>query len=138
MRNGRIQLINNLYGSMLKEVATFENHNTVNKKSSEVTPYDYFENIERYHGFSKAINKIWVNHVKILLSCYQKLTSIIHNTKMAPYKKVEAAVSMYLLIILPYLLIFLTGALHAGHFIIFFDEVGSALIDVHPPLVEPS
>ncbi|PKK69466.1 hypothetical protein RhiirC2_661403 [Rhizophagus irregularis] len=93
MRNGRIQLINNLYGSMLKEVATFENHNTVNKKSSEVTPYDYFENIERYHGFSKAINKIWVNHVKILLSCYQKLTSIIHNTKMAPYKKVEAAVS---------------------------------------------
>ncbi|RGB25652.1 hypothetical protein C1646_771434 [Rhizophagus diaphanus] len=93
MRNGRIQLINDLYGSMLKEVATFENHNTVNKESSEVTPYDYFENIERYHGFSKAIKKIWVNHVKILLSCYQKLTTIIHNTKMSPYKKVEAAVS---------------------------------------------
>ncbi|GBC28104.1 uncharacterized protein OCT59_008525 [Rhizophagus irregularis] len=94
MRNGRTQLINELYYSRLKEVVMFENHNTKSSEVSEVTPYDYFGNIEKYHGFSKAINGVWVNHVENLLSCYQKLTSIIRNTKMPPYKKAfEAAVS---------------------------------------------
>ncbi|PKK57963.1 hypothetical protein RhiirC2_720872 [Rhizophagus irregularis] len=94
MRNGRTQLINDLYYSRLKEVVMFENHNTKSSEVSEVTPYDYFGNIEKYHGFSKAINGVWVNHVENLLSCYQKLTSIIRNTKMPPYKKAfEAAVS---------------------------------------------
>ncbi|GBC02767.1 hypothetical protein RclHR1_04800007 [Rhizophagus clarus] len=94
MTGRRNQLMNNLYILIKSEVLTFENHNVMDEKSSEVTPFDYFENIERYHGFSKVNKGVWINHVKKLLNCYEELTSIICDSKMPPHKKTfEAAIS---------------------------------------------
>ncbi|RGB37021.1 hypothetical protein C1646_652342, partial [Rhizophagus diaphanus] len=69
-------------------------HNVIDDKLPEITPHNYFGNIERYHGFDNASEKAWVTHVKKLLKCYQRLTSIINSTKLPPHKKAfEAAVS---------------------------------------------
>jgi hypothetical protein len=71
-----------------------EEHNVINEKLPEITPRKYFEKIEMYHGFDKNSEKAWMNHVKKLLNCYQKLISIINFTKLPPHKKAfEAAIS---------------------------------------------
>ncbi|CAB4384074.1 unnamed protein product [Rhizophagus irregularis] len=68
--------------------------NVIDDKLPEITPHNYFGNIERYHGFDNVSEKVWVTHVKKLLKCYQRLTSIINATKLPPHKKAfEAAVS---------------------------------------------
>jgi hypothetical protein len=59
----------------------------VNKAIPEITPYNYFENINLYHGFDKISKKAWVANVVKLLICYQKLTSIIQATKLPLHKK---------------------------------------------------
>jgi hypothetical protein len=69
-------------------------HNFINEKLPEITPHNYFENIEMYHGFDKISEKAWNTHVKKLLNCYQRLILIIEVTKFPPHKKAfEAAVS---------------------------------------------
>ncbi|PKC03010.1 hypothetical protein RhiirA5_452565 [Rhizophagus irregularis] len=66
----------------------------INKKSSEITPHYYFENIEIHHGFDKISEKAWTTHVQKLLDHYQKLISIINVAKLPPHKKAfDAAVS---------------------------------------------
>ncbi|GBC01063.1 hypothetical protein RclHR1_04050006 [Rhizophagus clarus] len=72
----------------------FKEHNVINEKLPEITPFNYFEKIETYHGFDKISEKAWIAHVKKLLNCYQRLISIINATKLPPHKKAfEAAVS---------------------------------------------
>jgi hypothetical protein len=66
----------------------------VNKELPEIIPYNYFENIRKYHGFNKKCRRAWVAHVGKLLNCYQKLTLIAEVTKFPPHKKAfDVAVS---------------------------------------------
>jgi hypothetical protein len=85
---------NELKDALPKQAIVRKKHNVINENLTEITPLNYFENIEKYHGFDKASEKAWITHIKVLLYLYQGLTSIINIAKSPPHKKAfEAAVS---------------------------------------------
>ncbi|CAI2180938.1 10853_t:CDS:10 [Funneliformis geosporum] len=60
----------------------------------DITPFQYFENVKKYHGFEENSEKVWTTHVGKLLKYYKKLTFILCATQRPPHKKAfEAAVS---------------------------------------------
>ncbi len=98
IKNKRSELKNGItslpkFYSRPREIVLKE-HNVINNELPEIIPYNYFENIEEYHGFEKNSKQVWIKHVGKLLKCYQKLTVILLATKKPPHKKAfEAAVS---------------------------------------------
>ncbi|CAG8617771.1 554_t:CDS:10, partial [Funneliformis mosseae] len=98
INNKRNELKNNLgkipHDDSRPREVVFKEHNFINIELPEIIPYEYFENIEKYHGFGNNCNIVWLVHVGRLLRNYRKLTIILCATKKPPHKKAfEAAVS---------------------------------------------
>ncbi|CAG8591908.1 3194_t:CDS:10 [Funneliformis mosseae] len=75
-------------GVVLKE------YRVISDELPNITPFQYFENVKKYHGFEENSEKVWIIHVGKLLKYYKKLTFILCATQRPPHKKAyEAAVS---------------------------------------------
>ena len=88
--------------NQLKTVYTMDiifkdfNIKIVNRALAEIIPHQYFNNVEKYHGFEPSNAKVWIFHVCRLLKVYQDLSLIILATKTPSYKNAFEAATLNL------------------------------------------
>jgi len=71
----------------------FKEFKIENETLPEIVPYQYFNDVEKYHGFESSNAEVWISHVKKLLKVYQDLSLIVFTTKTPPHKNAfEAAI----------------------------------------------
>ncbi|CAG8568516.1 1267_t:CDS:10 [Funneliformis mosseae] len=74
----------------------FKEVNALDDVLPELTPYQYFNNVEKYHGFEPSNATVWIPHVNKLMNIYQDLSLIILAAKNPPHKKAfEASISSF-------------------------------------------
>ncbi|RIA98473.1 hypothetical protein C1645_870713 [Glomus cerebriforme] len=84
IRNRRKKLKKELPKSELRPRGLVFKECDINKKQNTITPYNYFESIEKHHGFDEDSEQVWLDHVGPLLQYYRELISIY---RASPHRK---------------------------------------------------